>query len=131
MKEHITQEQKPGAFTFLTERLTDVAPERYPAYSVKIICAAAMEEYANQKLSSQSSEIERLTKELHDHNNMCQGKLNEQLESLLPELKANKAEIERLREALNFIVNDLNEDGEAHLSIKGYNKACSALQPQK
>lgn len=50
----------PSALDFLLSRLEDVAHERNPSYSVRIICAAAMEEYYSLKLSDLQVENERL-----------------------------------------------------------------------
>ena len=56
----MSQEQIPSPLDFLLSRLDDVAPERYPAHSVRIICAAAMEEFASLKTKA----LEQSNKEL-------------------------------------------------------------------
>ena len=50
------------------------------------------------------AENEKLHKLLHDHNNMCQGKLTEQLNSMLPELRELKSENKKLREQLKSLM---------------------------
>jgi hypothetical protein len=58
-----TAEQIIKPLEFLMSRLDDVAPERYPSHSVRIICAAAMEEYKTQQCEALQSENERLKEE--------------------------------------------------------------------
>jgi Rad3-related DNA helicase len=62
---------------------------------------------SNRKLQEENKELRQ---KLHDHNGMCQQKLNEQLNEVLPEIKSLKEENERLKR--NEIIS--NEERKLH-----------------
>lgn len=59
-------ENKITALEFLKSRLDDVAPERYPSHSVRIIMAAAMEEYLKLKTDQLNERIKNLREALDE-----------------------------------------------------------------